>query len=137
MKASKFIPKVFLTALIAIAATSTNAFASDNSESETFAGYSCHVFSQTPIYRSTFRWDGSLPFQTQIKAGGVDGFLRVQSIGLSGHPELLFEIRIGNRTLFSTSQKSDLTDYTLIWKSAKVTDEPSEITIACSASGIP
>jgi hypothetical protein len=137
MKTSKFISKVFLTVFLAIAAASSHASAEIDTDSETFAGYSCHVFSQAPIYRSTFRWDGSLPFQTDIKAGGTDGFLRVQSIGLSGHPELLFEIRIGTRTLFSTSQKSELTDYTLIWKSAKATDEPSEITIACSASGIP
>jgi hypothetical protein len=136
MKASKFIQRIFLSTLFA-AAVSQNALAEGDEESETFAGYSCHVFSEAPIYRSTFRWDGSLPFQTQIKAGGVDGFLRVQSIGLSGRPELLFEIRIGSRTLFSTSQKSDLTDYTLIWKAAKATDVPSEITIACSASGIP
>ena len=136
MKASKFIQRIFLSTLFA-AAISQNAFAEGDEESETFAGYSCHVFSEAPIYRSTFRWDGSLPFQTQIKAGGVDGFLRVQSIGLSGRPELLFEIRIGTRTLFSTSQKSELTDYTLVWKAAKATDVPSEITIACSASGIP
>ena len=136
MKASKFIQRIFLSTLFA-AAISQNALAEGDEESETFAGYRCHVFSEAPIYRSTFRWDGSLPFQTQIKAGGVDGFLRVQSIGLSGRPELLFEIRIGTRTLFSTSQKSELTDYTLIWKAAKATDVPSEITIACSASGIP
>ena len=136
MKASKFIQRIFLSTLFA-AAISQNALAEGDEESETFAGYSCHVFSEAPIYRSTFRWDGSLPFQTQIKAGGVDGFLRVQSIGLSGRPELLFEIRIGTRTLFSTSQKSELTDYTLVWKAAKATDVPSEITIACSASGSP
>jgi hypothetical protein len=137
MKPMKLIQRIILTTLVLVTAMSSNAFAENDAESEMFAGYSCHVFSQNPIYRSTFRWDGSLPFQTQIKAGGVDGFLRVQSIGLSGRPELLFEIRIGTRTLFSTSQKSDLTDYTLIWKAAKATDEPSEITIACSASGIP
>lgn len=105
-------------------------------EIESKGSYKCHYFSQEPLVRTTFVWDGTVPYLTALRAGNTDGYFRIQNIGMAGRPEYLFDIKVGERIIFSMSQKAGLTDYTMIWKSAVNNGGFSELTITCSVTGV-
>lgn len=97
--------------------------------------YRCQLASQPGAYLRTVEWDGSTPFQTPIQYNGRSGWLRVQSIGLPGHPDYLFEVNVGGRTLMATSQEKGIKDYNLNWKSDGEGMSDSIISIACRWTG--
>jgi|GEM_PF-1716324 len=97
--------------------------------------YRCQLASQPEFYLRNVDWDGSTPFQTPIQYNNRGGWLRVQSIGLPGHPDYLFEINVGGRTLLSSSQEKGLKDYNLNWKSDGEGMSDSLISVACRTTG--
>jgi hypothetical protein len=97
--------------------------------------YRCQLASQPVFFLQTVEWDGSTPFQTPIQYNNRGGWLRVQSIGLAGHPDYLFEIHVGGRTLLSTTQEKGLKDYNINWKSDGEGMSESLISVACRTTG--
>lgn len=79
--------------------------------------YKCQLASAPQFYLRSVTWDGSTPFETPLMFDGKSGVLRVKPIGMQGHPDYLFQIIIGERTLLATSQERGLKDYNLNWKS--------------------
>lgn len=104
-------------------------------ESGMAINYRCQLASQPGTYLRTVEWDGSTPFQTAIQYNGRSGWLRVQSIGLAGHPDYIFEVNVDGRTLISTSQEKGLKDYILNWKSDGEGLKDSVISVACRTTG--
>ena len=91
-----------------------------------YAEYSCHMASQPQAFES-FSWDGE-PFQHTFAFRGEDAIWRVQEIGLPGHPELMFEVKVGNKVLIDMSQAKWLADYVFSWRSDVSSDQ---FTIVC------
>ena len=118
---------------VALGAHAADAAAHESSPEE--ASFRCHVFGEAPLFRSNFIWDGSTPFQTNIQTSGEMLAIRIQEIGLRGHPEYIFEMRYGRRLILSTSQGAGLTDYVMTWKAADAQATLSSISVSCSKSG--
>lgn len=100
--------------------------------SQAFGAYNCQLASMPGPFVTTVRWDGSVPADLSMEFDGAPTTVHIQSIGLAGHPELLFSIATGDRTLFAASQAQDLTDYNLTWRSDTRTD--AMISVACRRS---
>lgn len=93
--------------------------------------YRCQIFSLPDFFTSNVTWDGKAPFQSSFTYQGHSATLKIDSIGLAGHPEYLFQIVWEGRALLAVSQKADLKDYNLTWKSDGEETPTPMIQIAC------
>ena len=97
--------------------------------------YQCQIVSTPGLFYRTINWDGSTPFQYPIEFKGMNGVLNIRSIGLAGHPDYLFDLTFGSRTLMSVSQERNAKDYNLTWRSDADNASDAMIQIACRSNG--
>lgn len=93
--------------------------------------FHCQITANPGLFYRDITWDGSTPFQFPIEYNQRPGLFKVSSIGLAGHPDYLFEIKIEDRTVLAASQERHLKDYNVSWRSDDETVAQSLVNVAC------
>lgn len=118
--------KSFLTLILYLLGASLSASGSAMGEI-----YDCQLTANPGVFYRAITWNGTTPFQSAIEYNHRPGLFKVSSIGLAGHPDYLFEIKVGNRTLMAVSQEKYLKDYNLSWRSDQENASDALINVAC------